>query len=143
MLVLGAASDDVGRTITSYVGADGATSLVLGTLTGNGGGGGGIVVPGPLMAGGALSDLGVAFIGDVATSYYTGRTVAAADIDGDGVPDVALGSPYLADAVYLLFGSFDDDRPLTDADHTLLGTGSSLLGHGMDMADVTGMARPT
>jgi len=69
----------------------------------------------------------------------TGRAVAVADVDGDGLDDVLLGAPYgTPSKVCLLLSPVSAGTLPGLADGVLYGEGEDYAGHGLALADLTG-----
>jgi hypothetical protein len=138
ILLTGSGTDDVGRSIVAGdFDGDGTSDLLFGTLGADRGAGGAYVTHGPLTAGGTLTDLSVSLRSGTRATQYAGRTIAAGDLDGDGLDDALLGEPYATETIFLATGPIDADRTL-DTCAEITGATGSLLGHGFDVADVDG-----
>ncbi|MBW3665681.1 MAG: CocE/NonD family hydrolase [Actinobacteria bacterium] len=91
----------------------------------------------------ALAQVGLVLQGGEADA--AGFAVAAGDLDGDGVDDVAVAAPCHAaggpgsGAVHVVYGPVEGDRLLADADATLIGDeDGDFLGEGLDVVDLDG-----
>ncbi len=134
---IGKIGTDAGRLVEAGdVTGDGIDDVLVATLAS----GGGYVVPGPIAQGDSTLEAAGYRITSVDDTAGSGRSIAIGDIDGDGVGDIAFGSPYadLAGA-YVLFGPITSDMSLGDWDLSLTVTEYLYYcGHGTDLADVDG-----
>jgi len=93
-------------------------------------------------------DLGEAdaILSGESTSDAAGTSVAAGDLDADGVDDLAIGAPdndaggTSAGIAYLVYGPFSGSTSLSSADAYLLGSGDGALGKSIALGDSNGDA---
>ena len=136
--------DHLGRSVAvGDVTGDGLADLIGGAWTEDDGAAGEVhVVPGPLIE--DSIDEGVVLSGK--RSYdLAGTTVGVLDLDGDGVADIAVGSPGdsgrrdRGGQVTVIYGPITSDASLKDADAVLGGADpGSQLGSKLQLADLDG-----
>ncbi len=116
---------------------DGFADVAANTMYADAMQGGGAIVFGPVSGTHPLSEVGARILSSRATTS-AGRSVAVADVNGDGIDDIALGAADETCMEWVLFGPITGDVKLADADVTRSGTWDTEVGHGSDLADVTG-----
>jgi hypothetical protein len=120
---------------------DGVGDLWIGSYT-DPDPGGVYLFRGPLLGENTLADADLELRGDDPGANAGWDVAGGMDVDGDGIDDLAGSTTWATDAtgtVTVLFGPFDGDRPLSDADAVL--TGSILAGDLLDSGDVDGDGR--
>ena len=132
------------------INGDGQADLLVGAYEDNQGGsdaGAVFIEYGPLTAG--FFNLNTVKDGKLygeAAASYAGRYVRAGkDVDGDGIGDMILASPYAkggapaSGATYLVYGPVSGDFPLANADAKLMGQHPyEYAGEGQALGDVDG-----
>ncbi len=116
---------------------DGLDDVALTTFYADRNTGGAYVVFGPLSGMQSLDDAG-ARIRSKSGIDGMGRSIGVGDANGDGVGDVSIGAADGTCREWVFFGPITSDISVDDANVTRTGTGDTEVGHGSDMADVTG-----
>jgi hypothetical protein len=100
-----AAGDRLGRALTRVgdIDGDGTAELMLGASGANGGAGEAAIFYGPLAAGSLLRSAAELRLTGASASDGAGSSVAAADINEDGVPDFIVGGASSGNA-WIIFG---------------------------------------
>lgn len=132
-----AAYDAARLIITGDANNDGVDDALVAVNYADGYKGGAYLVYGPFAASSAMQDVGYA-LKPGGTDNYAGRSIGLADVDGDGVLDVAVGAPDGTEKEWIVFGPITGDVSLDDADITYSGPYGSETGHGGVLADVNG-----
>lgn len=150
--IRGSANDSFGKSLATVgdVNGDGYTDLLVGAPFNDSAGaraGGAYLFFGPVTAEGLnASDADLVLLGESAGDW-AGWSVAAGDVNGDGLSDLIVGAP-LNDrggrgtgAVYVIYGDaeLDNQMSLGDADEILIGEAPrDNAGHSVAAGDVTG-----
>jgi hypothetical protein len=133
------ATGDAGRIVRSAdLDQDGFDDLVTASLYVGGYLGGAWVTHGPIEGDQDFVHDGW-FMAGTSSATGGGRSVGLGDVDGDGYPDVGLGAPWGSlPGLYVTHSPITADMILDDADVVLYGDLGTHMGHGSDLADVTG-----
>jgi hypothetical protein len=134
----GADAEDAGHRLeVSDLTGDGRDDLLIAAMRSNENGGGGYIYAPDALASGTLDALALHVRGDT-TTWGAGRAIGTGDMDGDGVADLAFGSPFGAiGGMFVLLGPAADERSLADGIR-LMGQAGDYSGHGGDVGDVDG-----
>ena len=132
------AAYDAGRQVdVGDINGDGWGDVLVATMYADSYYGGGYIVYGPLSGNHELETAATRLDGALNT-MHAGRSVAVADVDGDGIDDAAIGAPGSdTDRTFINFGPVDA-KSLPDSDLILNGYLGSEFGHGMDIDDIDG-----
>lgn len=137
-ILTGATGDEAGRRVLAAdVNADGRDDLVVARMGGSAYKGGATVVTELPEGEVELADAGVAFDNTVEFDG-AGRSIGAGDVSGDGVVDLYVGSPWVSDSGYVVFGPLNSPRSLDAAEVHLFGGDLFYCGHGGTIAELTG-----
>jgi Putative metal-binding motif/FG-GAP repeat len=118
---------------------DGITDVLVSTLYADGYGGAGYVIEGPISGTDTLENAGHRIYGTATATYGAGRSIGLADVNDDGIDDVAFGAPYGSYAgMYLEYGPITGDRALTSPDVWLACPSGIYCGHGGNLGDIDG-----
>jgi hypothetical protein len=131
-------SFDAGRQVdVGDMNGDGWGDVLVATMYATSYSGGAFVAYGPLAGTHTLLSSAEKLAGTYYT-YEAGRSIAVADIDGDGIDDAAIGAPGSnTDKVFINFGPVSA-MTLTSSDLIVSGNSATEFGHGMDVDDING-----
>jgi Putative metal-binding motif/FG-GAP repeat len=129
---------DAGRQLdVGDMNGDGVGDVLVATMYASSYSGGAFVAYGPLSGTHTLASSATRLEGAY-TTYEAGRSIAVADIDGDGIDDAAIGAPGSnTDKAFINFGPIYA-KALTASDLILTGNSATEFGHGMDVDDING-----
>ena len=117
---------------------DGRLDLLLSTLSAENLAGGAYLLPGPQGSSQTMEAAGYRLQGGE-RGAGAGRSMMVGDINGDGIEDVGIGSPFGENcAEWVMFGPLGTDRNLADADLVFTSTAEGFCGHGSDLVDANG-----
>ena len=136
-------NNDGGRQVDAGdVTGDGVEDLIIAVLYANSYAGGAYVIPGStsgLSGIQSMSTAGYFVKGKYPETYGAGRSIGAADVSGDGIGDLLVGSPWTAaPTAWITFGPITANTDLLSADVSLVGEQTSYTSHGCDIGDING-----